>query len=668
MSDGDAMLCALDEWNRHFHQSKPDWGHADESPKSSCAELRVLVGHHGDNLDRYVRDLAELLDLVEISTRGPMDPLLFHRLVDRDAKGCPLSPRWCSFCDGVDRRVVLTLTPKRPTFKQTRQPFLAVVRRALYERDDATEASPAFPQLQSQLLTRLTTTPTTQLQRLRPIELKIDVDKNVVLEDLELLLKAMAEAEMNDSTFLVTLLQLMNVGHEAMALIAASQVPVAIRDPSDWSSAVQDRDSESTTSVLPIPYVRKLDANFTWDTDKLLETLRHRCSQLQELQLEFYQMPPYGLTNEEDAWRAARMLRLSQTLFGCDSLRLSTLDLIADLCERDLQHMVQPMSPPLGSSSQGTVRHQFFSLRTSALSTFQGATLGRLLTQSGGVKSLVLDGGSALSFTQVVHLVQSCPSLQSLKVKASCPDEKTIPSSSLSSSESNSPDNVSIKQLELQLVDRKSSMIANAVPRFLGVLGGSLESLSILPRRSSAILKADVAAAIVHHCPRIEQLRVRNADDSFVARLFESLCERPSKLKKLSLVAGDANVEYRALLAALSTATHPVSRVLRSLEIDVCGWDDEDVLALAIRLREMLKTNGKLHNVTLVAYETWPRDDEATARGGGWASTMPPFRHRLAALSVLRRLSLPTAVLADILTMAGRPVHRFWLERKKDPR
>ncbi|GLE11804.1 hypothetical protein PINS_up024493 [Pythium insidiosum] len=288
MADGDAMHSALNEWHSHYHQSDIRWWETVDESVSSCAELQVLVGHHGDDLDRCVRDLTELLDLVELLTRGPMDPRLIHRLVERDANECPMRQRWCSFCDGVDRRVVLTLTPKQTSVAQTRQSFVAVVRRALYERDDATAASPAFPQLRSQLLTRFTKTSTTQLRRSRPIELNIEVDCPLVLEDLKLFLKAVADRGTNNPAFLVSKLLPTGLDRDGMAAIAASQLPTEMKDPFDWSFVVHNEQEDATTSVLATTNLRALHADATREEDpveRLLETLRQRSSELQELRL-----------------------------------------------------------------------------------------------------------------------------------------------------------------------------------------------------------------------------------------------------------------------------------------------------------------------------------------------------------------------------------------------
>ncbi|RHZ04959.1 hypothetical protein DYB28_006457 [Aphanomyces astaci] len=169
-------------------------------------------------------------------------------------------------------------------------------------------------------------------------------------------------------------------------------------------------------------------------------------------------------------------------------------------------------------------------------------------------------------------------------------------------------------------------------------------------------------------CPNLEELTVRNAEDGFLEQLLDAYTTsttHPYRLMRLSLMAGHADVGYDAVVAALSSPDHPVSRVLRSLYIDVRGWDDEDVESLSTRLQHLLMTNSHLRDLTLCASPTWPPDDDVDPlHACGWTVLLLPLRQRLAALSVLRRINLPIALMASILSMAERHVKRFRMERK----
>ncbi|KAJ0411902.1 hypothetical protein ATCC90586_005997 [Pythium insidiosum] len=614
--DGDAWLLALQAWRQQRHLSELLW----IDPSRSCAHLVVHVGHHGDDLDRCVRSLAELLALVALATRPGVDPLVLHRLSDQGASECPMRRRWCSFCDGVDRRVVLSLTPKGTAVAQTCQSFLEVVRRAVFEWSIDSTAPAAF----QRLCARLPSQAMPGTQRSRPIELKIDVIASagdVVYRDLELLLQRCAADAAVERGVAVSALHTMELDHRAMALVAASRVPVEIPLAHDWRSMLEDEQEDLDACLLARANVKSLHVEASWDesgVERLLEVLRAHSRELKELRLELDGFAEYDYDDEQDEQREAQMKTLGRALFGVEStLRLDKLELTAPISERDLELMISLFD---ATTPVATLRHKSVTLWGSELSTVQGATLGRLLTLSGGVDSLRVDWSGA-RVPEVAHLAQSCRALRSLTTATSCLGWKGIPLPS--SLESDRSSGASVQDLELQLLDRKSSLIESALCRLLDLVGHSIVSLSILPRRPSAILKSDAAAAIVHRCPNLEQLRVRNADDSFVSRLVDLYAERPCKLQKLAFVTGDADAAYDRLMTALSTATNPIARVLRSLEVDVCGWRDNDVTCIGSRLQVMLKTNDTLHDVTLSAYETWPRDDEDKAKGTSLLQLLP---------------------------------------------
>ncbi|RHY54666.1 hypothetical protein DYB34_010295, partial [Aphanomyces astaci] len=144
---GAALLDALLRWRMRSKNSAVVWRGASiltEPPAvSSYAQLVIRVSHSGEDVERNVCGLGEWLSLLELLTRQGVDALAFHRLVSpRDAAQCPLGDAWCSFCDGVDRCVDLELQTKRDISSSTEaETFLTVLRRAIFEWDDATASS-----------------------------------------------------------------------------------------------------------------------------------------------------------------------------------------------------------------------------------------------------------------------------------------------------------------------------------------------------------------------------------------------------------------------------------------------------------------------------------------------------------------------------------------------
>lgn len=686
------LLDALWRWRTSSHYSAVEWSEwclLEEASSSSCAQLTIKVGHHGEDLDRCVGDLGELLRLVELLTRPGVDTLAFHRLTGRrDATQCPLGDVWCSFCDGVDSRVVLELRPKPAICRGVSQMYLTVLRRAIFEWDDAM-ATPRFHDVRDAvrrvIQAQQGAIPTT---RSRPIELSISLAPEEVdltglcRQELQTLRDCCTQTRDTAVNALFQIISLVprSLDPSMTALIAASQLPMLIEELFEWKDLLRQGSQETgdeaaKTSVLATGNVIKLNAcAYTQSctsplVERLYQVLQAHSPQLKALTiihgdgLNFFE---YDYNDEKEIKRAPEMQVIARSLFGPDSkLRLDRLMLTAPINEGDLKHMIAVFDPQAPSVAPAdAIRHRSITLWGGELSTLHGATLANLLSLTGGVESLELGGSSSEGFriAEIRDLVRGCRSLRSLTVETTCSGWKNMHPPVVVDVENDSH----IQCLQLRIGDRKSALITRAVERLLCHVGRSLVSLSVLPRRSSATLKAKLAAVIAQQCPNLVELTVRNAEDDFIEQLFDSYTKQPCRLKRLSLVTGDADVEYDALMAVLSTPTHPVSRVLRSLHIDVRGWDDDYVGSLSTRLQQLLTTNVQLRDVTLCASKTWPPDDDDASTAGGWSVNLPPLRQRLATLSVLRRINLPVSIVESMLSMAGRRVRRYRLERKDD--
>ncbi|KAJ0392495.1 hypothetical protein ATCC90586_008832 [Pythium insidiosum] len=688
----DSCLHALEQWQ----QRCPLLVRWSREYASSCAQFHLRVAQSSQGIDDCVRALGELLRVVELLTRPGVATLALRRLSgSSDTSECPMGQRWCSFCDGADRRVVLTLLPGPGPHS-----FLEIVRRAVFEwRDDGT-ATQAFRDLYD--------APSffTEAKRSRAVELSVFVeysgDKRVD-RDLRLLLDCHAtqsEPERQgdpiaDPLIRIAALDTYNLNHAAMSLIAASQLPIEVTKPDDWRVLVKDErgliDGASsgapTLSILARSNVTKLHVDTACNDDmvgQLLLQLASHATQLKQLRFDLDGVLEYGDSDGADSERVERMQAIGHALFGPDStLRLDLLTLTTCLCERDLVHMIalfdpsaaardlvhmialfDPSAAAVDDKRMGNARHRSVALRGCELSTIRGATLGRLLTLSGGVESLALRHAKSagLGIAEIPSLVGGCRSLRSLKASITCHGWEELPEASEGSQRS------TLSALELFIEDRDPALVARAVERLLGHLGRSLLSLSLLLRRRSTALSPHIAAIIAEQCPNLQQLSVRNAPDSFVLRLVDGYQKRPCSLKQLCFLSGDADATYDDLIAALSLPSHRITRSLRSLRIDVRRrWRHEAISSLSARLQQMLQLNQRLRDVAVVAFDSQVRGDPiAVATTSGRSGVLPPLRHRLAAIGVLHRLALPAAVMAGILFMAARPVDRFRLYQTPD--
>ncbi|GLE09071.1 hypothetical protein PINS_up020660 [Pythium insidiosum] len=666
------LLTAFDAWKTRHEVCEI----ALLDPRASCARLWIHVHSekHG-SVDDAAGRLPELLRVVELLTRPGIDPLALQRLADSSATRCHMGQQWCSYCDGVDRRVVLRLSPPPPVWaRPMHKQFLAVLRAALFDWDEST-ATPEFMELRAQVLSM-----SRGAKRSLPIKLEINVDavnSAAILHDLESLLTQLTSST-TSGMFEFVLRHSMSLYRPAMALIAASQIPVEVSSSVGYyfhNGACYDSDDqaeqettaqappsdeeEDEMAVLSTANVIVLEATASWEEprlDRLLTALRTRSSELQVLNVDIA-LPEYGVDAAGDERRREVVQGIGRALFDINSsLRLDELVLSAPICQRDLELLIGSTSVAVTQAERGdNFRHRSVNLCRFALSTFQGASLGHLLASSGGVQSLrLLSRVTALHITEIPALLRSCPSLRELRVMVSCSRWESI---------SRADDKLSIETLVLRVSDRNASVIANGVAKLLQVVGHSLVSLSVLPDRRTTILSANLATAIAQHCPRLEQLSVRNLETGFVSNLLSVYTqEQPCKLRRLSIVSGDASERYDALITALSTATHPLARVLRSLCLNVFGWETNSENALEAQLQHMLKLNKKLHDVSLVTYFSGAdllTGDKASEEPSEWSSTVAPLRHRLATLSALRPLCLPEGVLVSILTMAGRPTVRY---------
>ncbi|GLD99225.1 hypothetical protein PINS_up007943 [Pythium insidiosum] len=644
---------AISAWRRQFGlfercemALKPEF--------ESCARLSLSVNRDGASLNECVRQLAELLRLVELMTRPGVDPSALHQLSLRSDK-CPLGQERCVFCDDVDGHVVLSLSPKHSRgWNPSLQSFPAIVQGAIFEWNDETMASPEFRHLRDVLLTQAS-----GATRIHPVKLSIDIDDfnyaSTGVEDLQSLLFQLRDAAAMPEFFHLQSLSVLSLNRRVADLLVACKLPVEVHG--NWET-LWDADT-GDMQELNMTMLHADARNSQHAVETLYRLVHAHASQLKTLRL----WHGWQWSHNDQQRHETEMQAIGRTLFAPDSaLSLDKLCLTAPLAEDDLQLMLAPFESTSADSTPptaGDARHRGFGFTLCRLSTIQGATLGRLLMRSGGVKSLVLtkpvDAG--FSIAQIPPLLCSCPSLQSLTVEISCNDWEAIPENALDAP-------LSIASLELHL---KGDATVTAIDRLLSVVGPSLESLSIQPSHSHTSFSADLAAVVARRCPALQELRVRCMDERFLSTLVELYTTQAFRPKRLSFVTGNnASIDFLDFLLVLSTPAHPMARVLQSLHIDACGQSEEEIDALEGLLKSLLNENTTLRDVRLKSnfppIEDDIEKDEEIVRRSRWATQLPPLRHRLAALSALRRLQLPVDVLAAILTLSGRPAPRFHAE------
>ncbi|KAJ0409923.1 hypothetical protein P43SY_005817 [Pythium insidiosum] len=298
---------------------------------ASCACLVLSVYRHGDDMDYCVRQLAELLRLVELMTRIGVDPRALHQLVVR-LDDCPMEQLSCSFCDDVDQRVVVELEPHHSWLgRPTEQSFFGVVRRAVFDWDDAT-ATPAFHDLRDWLLMQASAK---DAKRKRPIELHIEVAGVRTTEETELLLRQASDAA-SAVPFQLSTLRAFQPNHRTVQLMAASQLPVVTTDLDDWRAV---REVEGANG--PRVHLTALQANAyprESEVESLYQLVQAHSSQLKKLSAF------HGRVWNEGDDHEPQLLALARSLFAPDSpLHLDLLELMAPLGERELQFMLSQL-------------------------------------------------------------------------------------------------------------------------------------------------------------------------------------------------------------------------------------------------------------------------------------------------------------------------------------
>ncbi|GLE02691.1 hypothetical protein PINS_up011546 [Pythium insidiosum] len=526
------------------------------SAPSSCARLVVKVyrGDDQDDVDVSVRHLAELLRLAELATRPGVDPRVFRDIVAyRD--DCLLEQDHCSFCDAVDHHVALKLVPKAARRSSTRQSFTTIVRRAVYDWDEA-EASSAFCKLRDWLVARASGE-----ARSRPVELSADIngdaDDDEPSRRQEDEVKLLLDCARDERLFRMTTLKVMNPSLKMLRLFASSHLAIQVCGVSRLLKL-----SDAETDELPQLHLTSLSGNVTMSPDVLYRFLIANSSQLKNVSV-----------NHVEEGEATTMRLIGRSLFAADSpIRLDSLGIEGDIDEQDLKFMIAELKSNTiaGSVSAGDVHHRSFKLATSELSTIRGETLGKLMTLSGGVESLELRccSGDAFDIAETPSLLLSYPSLRSLDIDTACDSWQSIPLTPVD------PSSVLIECLKLRIDERDPSELHNAVKRLLRVVGGSLKTLSIMTTQRSAPLSHEIAAMIAHACPNLEELDFGHIDGDFVSTLMDAYTQQPCKLKRLSFVVSEDDTDLDHLETCLSDETHPLARTLRSLFIDASAKDE----------------------------------------------------------------------------------------------
>ncbi|GLD95554.1 hypothetical protein PINS_up004231 [Pythium insidiosum] len=533
----------------------------------------------------------------------------------------------------------------------------------------------------------------------------------------------------NDATTVplvrIAYIQTRDLSHDANVAFAKSRIAMIADDTSTkWSclrpvAAAEEEDEGDggdvggESSLLAMGNFVRLDAsivslqraNASERCRQFHETLRcHAPTSLRELQVHYGSLP-----GKEDADSDAHReldLDIADTFFSRRSrLRLDRLRLEGNITERDLRLMIHRLQkeearhkdekPPSLHSLEcrmWTWERDVAKANDESL-LVRGETLATLVTcQGGGVDTL------RVSHTRVP--VAELPSLASccrhLDVKMSSVGWQRLQRQRHAKNGCSSDDDTGdaaahacrLESLRLEVdadddndcTDNDGGATTLALCEMLLRFGPHLRSLSIAPhalRGRIAFNGALVASAIVLVCPQLQELEVDTVDEGFVKELIECLGrvyigERatPCRLAQLSLrMRGgddqDSSVTFRALLAALYVATHPLTRSLRSLRLELHLFTGrEECERMARVLQALLERNTRLRDITLcvphdgIGGSAAQEEEDGEGSRHRYVAVMAPLRHRLALLSALRARNLPRDVLETVMEMAARTRRR----------
>ncbi|GLD95669.1 hypothetical protein PINS_up004346 [Pythium insidiosum] len=681
----------------------PAWHYKQPTPvdlpaaATSCAAFEVLL----DSTETPLT-FAELLRVLDLVARSGVCLSVFRSLLwhAEMVRSCPLSD-WCAFCGGEDRSISLKLKVHcSPKLLET----------ALFDWDES-KANTEFAAIQEVIREvenacedRTKTTPKRPLIQLS-LELSdprwADSHTNSTRQqELRELLKRYRDAESRRELqlFRIDSLDVYALDDASMETVIESGLAVAVdgrrrdwrwsvKDPSP--SAVDEWSPESTFLARANVTSLRIMADGsseekTTACDNLHEVLYTQPTRVKKLSIE------YDVEHSPDDPRDGLCAMMAATLFSQESaLQLDRLVVKGHLTQVDLLKIIKYLE-------SGT---PFKPLRELVLEDWDlrvfddqdedeiqpGALIAALVRRIGGVESLRIERYSYKPTDLALAQVLPLTICRDVDVSVDPLTWRTLLSPSTVGHPA-LPADARLERLVLRLsgVEEAEIEAPKAIRRLLEHVGAGLRSLSIIPHSWGFLIGEDTAKAIAELCPNLEALHVQYVDDWFGAAFADALVTSGcSQLERLSLRCRTSRVSMFSLMSTLRNSSHPLSRSLRLLRLDMHNIEldddgsnsnsssdsiadsDEDVLDEFDRhVVWMLQGNKRLLSVTIRGNGT-EKKEELTNYAGS-AVLLLPLRHLCAVLSALARYKIPQEVLVHTLKMVGYRMARLQFGKADD--
>ncbi|KAJ0401602.1 hypothetical protein ATCC90586_007044 [Pythium insidiosum] len=546
--------------------------------ESSCARSVYVVTDDAQGAGELVR-LTDLLSSHAVGRHG------LHALCFAEPSRCGLTER-CAFCDDADRRAWLHFVGGQPNPAHTFQEML-------FEwNPDA--ASPSFRAIIAEFQRLVAASPEASGSRYRPHPVEIEM---VLLPESALatqsLMRRVQEAEQSPG----------NAGFRVISVVFSGQTMDDFGDLRDWQSLVHSADEmviqqDAQLSLFATSDIRYLSIELPLASDAdllLLPSLETALSShgqtLRELTLSVRAV-------STDIIRDAVNELLARAVFSpVSALRLDNVKLdfgsqrnTVAFADEQVERMISIINDASRDSTQDdslAYHHRRLTIEQTSWRGVTGETMARLLRAAGGVRELVLstnDAVDSISAADVAAIVAGVPTLHTLVADISRSDVATT----LENSQTSSRRTSSVASLGLRFHSLDAAQITDALDGILRVGGERLTTLSIGPcnkqrlgEQADALLDDAAASLIVARCPQLQRLDVGPIDEGFVTAWTDALRDDTTSspcLHSLRLAACSVRVTFDALMDALRSQSHPLARLVSSLELFVpySNWPESE--------------------------------------------------------------------------------------------
>ncbi|GLE08372.1 hypothetical protein PINS_up019533 [Pythium insidiosum] len=672
---------------------------------ASCAAFEFRLDTDGDDdgdsasaTTEIAAAFAELLRMMDLVGRSGycLAMAVFRSLLRGGGlhTGCPLSD-WCAFCSGEDRSISLKLTwHGSPKTLET----------ALFDWEER-DAQPGYREVQEVVEDMenacIGAHPTPRQRQLIQLSLELSGsrwadDHTSKQQELRELLKRYKYVESCGELelFRIKALDVYALDEASQETVIESGLPITIgKSRREWEWVVKALPTRSAadawspeSTFLARANVTRLRARVSGTTacDNLHEVLYTQPTRLKELRI-VYDVNPFPCGPREDL-----CAMIAATLFSQQSaLRLNRLVIKGHLTRSDLLTITNQLKSETTFKPLRELVLEDWDLRVfedqDEDEIQPGALIAALVRRIGGVESLRIERYSYKPTDLALAQVLPLTICRDVDVSVDPLTWRTLLSPSTVGHPA-LPADARLERLVLRLsgVEEAEIEAPKAIRRLLEHVGAGLRSLSIIPHSWGFLIGEDTAKAIAELCPNLEALHVQYVDDWFGAAFADALVMSGcSQLERLSLRCRTSRVTMFSLVSTLRNTSHPLSRSLRLLRLDMHNIEldddgsnsnsssdsiadsDEDVLDEFDRhVVWMLQGNKRLLSVTIRGNGT-EKKEELTNYAGS-AVLLLPLRHLCAVLSALARYKIPQEVLVHTLKMVGYRMARLQFGKADD--